>query len=344
MVETLCMAKSDMRSTAHASRGRVRATRKDPHPELTAHLERLQGQATAFELDIDHRHRLMVKHPAKVLWPQLGITTVDLIQYYLRVAPVLLPHTQDRPLSFRRFNEGIEGPSQFHQRIKWPTPAGVRTASFRAKGKQFDTRLIGGDLTTLLYCVNLAIISQDVWLSRLGEPDRPDYAVFDLDPHASLPFKEVVDVAWRLHQLLDEYRVPHGVKTSGVSGLHIYVPVVNADYHMTRMFVAQFARKVADHCPELATVVRTIQQRGRRVYLDPDQNMRAKTMSAPYSARHSAFAGVSAPVSWQELRHGARPEDFTICTMPARVRATGDLWKTLRQRPLDLGRVIPTAA
>src|SRR5689334_17325114 len=116
MVETLCMAKSDMRSTAHASRGRVRATRKDPHPELTAQLERVQGQATAFELDIDHRHRLMVKHPAKVLWPQLGITTVDLIQYYLRVAPVLLPHTQDRPLSFRRFNEGIEGPSQFHQR------------------------------------------------------------------------------------------------------------------------------------------------------------------------------------------------------------------------------------
>jgi bifunctional non-homologous end joining protein LigD len=195
-----------------------------------------------------------------------------------------------------------------------------------------------------VYCVSLAIISQDVWLSRLNAPDRPDYAVFDLDPHASVRFERVVDVAWRLHQLLEEYGVPHGVKTSGVSGLHIYVPVVHADYHMTRMFVAQFASKVAGLCPESATVIRTIQRRGSRVYLDPDQNMRAKTMAAPYSARHSVFAGVSAPVSWQELQDGARPEDFTIRTMPARLKTAGDLWKSLLSSPLDLGRLLKKAA
>jgi bifunctional non-homologous end joining protein LigD len=285
-------------------------------------------------------YRVPVKHPARVLWPDLQITTVDLMRYYVDVAPVLLRHTQDRPQSFRRFAEGIHGPSQFHQRIKWPVPPGVRTASFPAKGKQFETRLIAGDLTTLLYCVSLAIISQDVWLSRIAEPDRPDYAVFDLDPAPSLPFKRVVDVARRVRGVLEGYGVPHGVKTSGVSGLHIYVPVVNADYPTTRLFVTQVAAKVAARFPDLATVTRTIRQRGARVYLDSDQNMRAKTMSAPYSARHSPFAGVSAPVTWKELEDGARPQDFTVFTMPDRVRAVGDLWTSLRRRPLDLGRLL----
>src|SRR4030095_1791097 len=253
-------------------------TRRDPRVALTAQLDALQGQPSGGVLTVDGRHRLTVKHPTKVLWPQSGLTTVDVMRYYVRVAPVLLPHVKDRPLSFRRFAQGIDGPSQFHQRIKWPTPPGVRTASFAAKAKQFETRLIGGDLTTLLYCVSLAIISQDVWLSRLEQPDRPDYAVFDLDPSPSLPFERVVTAALKLHELLQEHRVPHGVKTSGLTGLHIYVPVTNTDYRLTRMFVTQFASTVAARYAELATVTRTIQRRGRRVSLDPDHTMGAKTV------------------------------------------------------------------
>jgi bifunctional non-homologous end joining protein LigD len=153
-----------------------------------------------------------------------------------------------------------------------------------------------------------------------------------------------VDVAWRLHDLLQEHGVPHGVKTSGVSGLHIYVPVVNSDYQTTRMFVTQFASQVVARCADVATLTRTIRQRGHRVYLDPDQNMRAKTMSAPYSLRHSAFAGVSAPLTWEELRQGARPQDFTIFTMPDRLQAVGDVWKRLNYQPLDLGRLTRKAA
>ena len=305
-------------------------------------LRAFTSQASGGELHISD-HRLPVKHPTRVLWPELGITTVDLMRYYVEVAPVLLRHTQDRPQSFRRFAEGIHGPSQFHQRIKWPVPSGVRTASFPAKGKQFETRLIAGDLATLLYCVNLAIISQDVWLSRINQPDSPDYAVFDLDPAPSLPFERVVDVARRVRDVLEQYGVPHGVKTSGVSGLHIYVPVVGADFHTTRLFVTQVAAKIAAGCPDLATVTRTIRQRGARVYLDPDQNMRAKTMSAPYSARQSAFAGVSAPVTWKELEEGAKPEDFTVFSLPRRLRAEGDLWEWLQERPLDLGQLLKTA-
>jgi len=311
---------------------------------LLAQLDRLKAAGRSGALQIDRNRRLAVKHPAKVLWPELGITTVDLMRYYMEVAQVLLPHTRDRPLSFRRFAQGVYGPSQFHQRIKWPTPEGVRAMSFPANGKYFETRLIAGDLPTLLYCASLAIVSQDVWLSRIGQPDSPDYAVFDLDPGPSVSFAPVVEVGWRLHELLDEHGVPHGVKTSGVSGLHVYVPVVNTDYKTTRMFVTQFATTVAGRCPDLATVVRTIQRRGPRVYLDPDQNMRAKTMSAPYSVRHSPFAGVSAPLTWQELRDGARPEDFTIFTMPRRLGSVGDLWKTLQRQPLDLGRLLTKAA
>lgn len=322
----------------------MKPTRSHTRIALPAQLDALQRHASGGVLLVDGRHRLTVKDPTKVLWPQLGLTTMDVLRYYVQVSPVLLPHIKDRPLSFRRFTGGIHGSSQFHQRIKWPTPSGVRTASFPANAKQFETRLIGGNLTTLLYCVNLAIISQDVWLSRLEDPDRPDYAVFDLDPSPALPFEAVVTAALRLHELLEEYRVPHGVKTSGVSGLHIYVPVMNTDYSTTRMFVKQFASTVAARYPRLATVTRMIQRRGRRVYLDPDQNMRAKTMSAPYSARHSVFAGVSAPLTWKELQNGARPEDFTLLTMPERLRDVGDLWASLHRRPLDLGRLLRKAA
>jgi len=176
-----------------------------------AQLDVLKGRAAGGVLTIDGAHRLTVKHPAKVLWPEVGLTTVDVMRYYVRVAPFMLPHIKDRPLSFRRFSQGIHGPSQFHQRIKWPTPPGVRTASFPAQARQFETRLIAGDLTTLLYCVNLAIISQDVWLSRLEDPDRPDYAVFDLDPSPALPFGKVVAAraaraTWRAARRQNERR------------------------------------------------------------------------------------------------------------------------------------------
>jgi bifunctional non-homologous end joining protein LigD len=289
-------------------------------------------------------HTFLEKHPSKVLWPELGVTKADLMRYYIRMAPVLLPYLRDRPLSFRRFEAGIAGKSQFHQRMKFPTPPGVRTAAFTAEGKTFEPRLIAGDLMTLLYCVHVDIISQDVWLSRVNHPDQPDYAVFDLDPQPSVPFRQVVDVACWLREVLDQYGVLHGVKTSGMSGLHIYVPIIHTDYPTARAFVRQFASYVARRHPGLATVARMIHDRGRRVYIDPDQNMRAKTMAAPYSARHSAFAGVSAPVTWQELDDGAQPQDFTILTMRDRLSTVGELWNSLSRRPLDLGKLIQSAA
>lgn len=238
------------------------------------------------------------------------MTTVDLMRYYIEIAPVLLPHTQDRPLSF----------SAVCSRDTWTQP--ISSAHQVAGSRRCPSRF---DLTTLMCCVSLAIISQDVWLSRISQPDTPDYAVFDLDPAPSLPFKRVVHVAWRVRDVLEEYGVPHGIKTSGVSGLHVYVPVVGADYHTTRMFVAQVGARVAARCPDLATVTRTIRERGLRVYLDPDQNMRAKTMSAPYSARHSSFAGVSAPLTCEELDHGAARRFHHIQS----ARASKTDWRSL---------------
>ncbi len=319
---------------SHGRRGRS---------DLLRALRRVEQRPNGGLIWIDDEHQLRVKHPSKVLWPGLGVTVAGLMRFYTRMAPLLLPYLDDRPLSFRRFPEGVGGSSQFHQRIKWPTPPGVRTESFLAQGKEFEPRLIGGDLTTLLYGVGLEIISQDPWLSRFESPDQPDYAVFDLDPTPAVSFGQVVEVALRLHEVLDVHGVPHGVKTSGMSGLHIYVPVRNTDYPTARAFVMQFAGHIAARHPTLATVARAIQRRGTRVYIDPDQNMRAKTMAAPYSARHSPFAGVSAPVTWQELAEGARPEDFTIATVLARVRRVGDLWANLSQRPLDLGAVVRAA-
>src|SRR5215217_5174534 len=199
------------------------ATHNGLRRHLLRALDRLEGEPNGGIIELDAGRTLSIKHPTRVLWPHLGTTTLDLMRYYVRMAPVLLPYIKDRPLSFRRYPDGIEGPSQFHQLIKWPTPPGVRTASFVAKGKAFETRLIGGDLTTLLYCVNLAILSQDAWLSTVERPDSPDYAVFDLDPAPGVRFQQVIQVARRLREVLEKHAVPHGVKISGVSGLHVYV-------------------------------------------------------------------------------------------------------------------------
>ena len=201
---------------------------------------------------------------------------------------------------------------------------------------------MGGSLITLLYMTQIAAISQDPWFSRVQSPLDADYVAIDLDPGDGTPFSRVLEVARWVHDELEALRVPGVPKTSGSSGLHIYIPLPpGTSYESGMLFCQIVATVVAARHPKAATVERTVRARPRgTVYVDYLQNILGKTLATAYSARASDFAGVSTPLTWAEVHEGVDPKDFTIVTAPARFKEVGDLWARLRtSKPANLEAV-----
>jgi bifunctional non-homologous end joining protein LigD len=284
---------------------------------------------------------LEVSHLKKIFWPKVGITKGDLLRYYVQISPWLLPVLKDRPLVMKRFPNGVTGKAFYQQRAPEEVPAGVRVEAL-PEDDEVPARLIGGDLITLLYMTQLAVISQDPWFSRVGQTDWVDSVALDLDPMPGVPFEQVVRVALECRDVLQELQIPHGLKTSGASGLHVYLPMPpKTMYETGRLLCEMVATLVAHRIPKLATVTRSVDQRGRTVYIDYLQNLHGKTLASVYSARASAFAGVSTPLTWEELEKGARPQDFTLRTVLRTFAETGDRWATFRRLPgVDLHRIL----
>ena len=319
--------------------------RAAPEHALVEQLDAIEAAVDTGTLRLPDGTRLRVGHLRKLFWPQGSITKGELFRHYVRVATLLLPVLADRPLVMRRHPNGIEGKAFYQHRAPVPAPAGVRVET---PGGDADPRphLIGGSLATLLYCTQLAAISQDPWLSRLGSEEAPDHVVLDLDPPDGLPFARVRDVARWIRDALDAIGVAGFPKTSGAGGLHVYIPMPpDVSYASGQLFCQIIATIVASRHPKAATVERMVVSRGRRVYIDYLQNHLGKTLASAYSARASTFAGVSTPVSWGEIEERVSPKDFTVRTFGARLDAVGDLWAALRTAtPADLRAVMTLAS
>ena len=300
---------------------------------LIATLAELETRVGEALVDLPGDGALAVSHLDKVFWPGLGITKGALLRYYAWVAPLLLPAVADRPLVMRRFPDGIRGKAFYQQRAPADAPPGVRVQALPVD-TEVPSRLIGGSLMTLLYMAQIAAISQDPWFSRVGSLDDADHVVLDLDPMPGVPFATVVDVARLIHDELERIGTPSVPKTSGATGMHVYIPLPpRTSYETGRIFCEIVATLVAERHPRVATVERTVDARGRRVYIDYMQNFRGKTLATAYSARGSDFAGASTPLTWREVHAGVDHRDFTLTTLPARVRRVGDLWAPLRTSP-----------
>jgi bifunctional non-homologous end joining protein LigD len=289
-------------------------------------------------LELPDGDTLNVTNLHKIFWPKQKLTKGDLFRYYVRVAPFLLPAVADRPLVMKRFPNGIAAPP-FYQHRAPDVPAGVRTAVVSVVEKR--PQIIGGTLKTLLYTTQLAAISQDPWFSRIQHPEFADYCAFDLDPSEGVPFGHVLDVARWIHDELDALGAIGVPKTSGSDGLHVYIPLpAGTPYDAGLLFCQIVAAVVVQKHPKVATTERAVAARGRRVYIDCLQNILGKTLATAYSARASEFAGVSTPVTWQEIDDGLDRKAFTIETAPARFKDVGDLWAALRKsKGVDLARV-----
>jgi bifunctional non-homologous end joining protein LigD len=303
--------------------------------EQLAELERARRDGT---LTLPDGVQLKVTNLGKVFWPKPKLTKGDLFRFYLRVSPAILPAIADRPLVLKRFPNGVAAPP-FYQHRAPDVPSGIRVEAIPVADKRHH--IIGGSLTTLMYTTQLAAISQDPWFSRMPHPEFADCVAFDLDPSEGVPFTRVLDVArWIRDELatLGAIGVP---KTSGSEGLHIYIPLPpDTPYDAGLLYCQIVGTVVAQKHPKVATLERSVAARGKRVYIDCFQNVLTKTLASAYSARASDYAGVSTPVTWAEIDDGVDPREFTITSVPARLRKVGDLWKALRTaNPTDLSRV-----
>jgi bifunctional non-homologous end joining protein LigD len=310
-----------------------------PADDLTAQLDAIERSRKEGHLVLPGGDRLHVTNLHKVFWPGPKLTKGDLLRYYAQVAPVILPVVDERPLVMKRSPNGVTAPYFYQHRAPDEVPDGVRAETL--PDDDVPSRLVGGSLKTLLYMAQLAAISQDPWFSRVGDSEHAVEAAIDLDPMPGVTFAGVLDVARWVRDELEALGVTGFPKTSGADGLHIYVPLPpGTTYDTGRIFCQIVATAVAHKHPKAATIVRSVGKRGKQVYVDYLQNIRGKTLAGAYSARASEYAGVSTPLTWKEVDAGARREDFTIRTVPARLAEVGDLWAGLRKsKGINFARV-----
>lgn len=273
----------------------------------------------------------------KFYWPKEKITKGDLIRYYEAVASWILPHLKDRPVSLKRYPEGIEGQSFYQKDLKDP-PAGIKTFAFAHENKTVHYLLVQ-DQASLLYAANLGCIEFHPFFSRTKKLYSPDYAVFDLDPK-SASFKQVIETANTLHDVLEEIGVPSYCKTSGATGLHIAIPLgAKYSFEQAKHFAEAIALLVHERIPKITTLERALTQRRGKVYIDCYQNNFGQTLAAPYSVRARPGAPVSTPLKWEEVAKGLDPRDFTMKTILPRLKKWGDLYSPVLKKGIPLEKI-----
>jgi bifunctional non-homologous end joining protein LigD len=285
-------------------------------------------------------HRVAVTHLDKVYWPKDGYTKGEMIAYYREVAPLMLPYLKDRPLSLHRFPGGI-AESSFYQKDVEQAPSWATVVPIESESKGEAIRfLVCQDEATLVYVANLGSIEIHPWNSRLANLENPDYLVIDLDPDRQT-FDEVVAVARTTRSVLQSIGAEAWVKTSGATGLHVYIPLgAKYDYEQARTFGRLIGHIVHGRHPANTSLERVPGSRKGRMYIDVYQNRRGQTLAAPYSIRPRDGAPVSAPLSWDELALGLAPAQFTIKTMRARLDRVGDLWNGVLGPGIDMERCV----
>jgi bifunctional non-homologous end joining protein LigD len=273
-------------------------------------------------------HGLELNHPDRILWPDDGITREDLMAYYRDIAPLMLPHLADRPVTLRTYPEGIDGPSFYKRDLPENAPSWLRAVDYTG---QSTTRTIQVPLIDnaagLTWFANTGTIEIHAWTARAPRLDQPDQAIFDLDPGESATFADVLRAALLVREALDQDGLRGYPKTSGRQGMHVHVPLASgAGYPEVRAWVKSVAERLEANHNGVIAVARGATHRGESVTIDYAQNSIARNTAAPYTVRAAPGATVAAPLSWQEVEDGTvRPGDFTLRTMPARVATHGDL-------------------
>jgi bifunctional non-homologous end joining protein LigD len=272
------------------------------------------------------REQVPVTSLDRIYWPDEKLTKFDLLSYYLKVADYIMPYLQDRPAILQRYPRGIKAPMFFQQDLD-SAPEFIKTARLiNQEGRELDYGVYS-TTGSVLHFVTLGTIEQHPWHSTVKRLDKPDWIAIDLDPKKA-PWENVLQVALVVKEVADEIGLKAFPKTSGSSGIHIYVPLKPTnEYDKVGEFARLFASEVAQRAPQIATVERTIAKRkSTQVYVDWMQNARGKSLAAVFTARAKPKATVSMPLTWAQVAKGVKIDDFTITNVPQLLKKKGDAW------------------
>jgi len=272
----------------------------------------------------------------KPFWPALGITKGDLLRYYADIAPVIVPYLAGRAEVMKRYPHGADGEFFYMKRTPSNKPDWLKTCSIEHGSGSVIAFPVIDDAASLLWVINLGCIDLNEWYSRCDDTDRPDYLHFDLDPvkDGSTTFSTVREVALCVHEALENLGIPAYAKTSGSSGIHIYVPIERGPLQKeVWTFAKAFAQTMERMHPNIITAEYRVAKRpSGRVLVDYNQNAWGKTLASVYSVRAKPRATVSAPVAWDEIEAGIELEDFRLDNLRERLLRVGDLWEPMKAK------------
>jgi bifunctional non-homologous end joining protein LigD len=282
------------------------------------------------------RREIAISRPEKVLFPEDGITKGDLIEYYARIAPKMVPHLRDRPLTLERYPNGINTKRFFQKEVSSYFPEWIRRITVKKVGGTV-THVVCNDTATLVYIANQACVTPHIFLSRTDKLNYPDQLVLDLDPQGE-DFELVRSTARAFKELLDELELPAFLKTTGSRGLHLVVPLQRREeYDSVRDFARELAAIVVSQAPKERTLEQLKADRGQRVFIDTNRNGYAQLVAPAYAVRARKGAPVSVPLDWNELEQKSlRPNGYTIRTVFDRLEKFRDPWADFWQSGVSL--------
>lgn len=278
----------------------------------------------------------------KIYFPDDNITKGDVVNYYNEVADLILPYLKNRPQSMYRFPNGIKEFGFYQKDVDQDKiPSWLKTEKIFSESNNADIDyLICNDKATLLYMANLGCIDINPWNSTIKHIDNPDWVVMDIDPEKD-DFKEVVKTALAVKEVMDGFETECYCKTSGASGLHVYIPLGGSyDYDSVKIFAELIARNVHSRLPEMTSLERSVKKRNHKIYIDYLQNRKGQTLAAPYSIRPKPGATVSTPLEWNEVNEKLSPSQFTIKNVLKRFEKKGDLWKPVLGKGADIKAIV----
>jgi bifunctional non-homologous end joining protein LigD len=313
-------------------------------PEKAGSTELTENILNTSNKNIPATH-IVLTHPDKIFWPEEKYTKKDLFEYYTNIADYILPYLLEKPQSLNRCPDGIGGECFYQKDIDYKLPEWLHTVKIYSgsNGKDIDYLVCNG-IDSLLYMVNLGCIDIHPWLSQTSSLERPDFAVLDLDP-LDVDFSDVLKIARETKKILDELGIEGFCKTSGSKGVHIFLPLgARYSYGQSLDFIKIIAAVINIRNPQITSMERSPDKRQYKIYLDCYQNRKGQTVAAPYCIRPKPGAPVSAPLHWEELGQSIHPKDFNIKNIFSRLSRTGDIWKKIFEKNIDIEEVIKKLA
>lgn len=286
-------------------------------------------------------HELKFTNLSKIFWPEMNVTKRDMLNYYYQVVPYMLPYMKDRPQTLNRFPNGIHGKSFYQKDVTGKVPSWIKTHKYFSEADDREKHfLVCTNEASLLYIASLGCIEMNPWSSRSETPDHPDWCIIDLDPDKNT-FDQVIEAARVTRQVLDAMSVPCFCKTSGSTGLHIYIPLgAKYTYEDSKEFGRAIAKAVHKETPGFTSIERLTSNRNGKMYIDFLQNRPQATVAGPYSLRPKPGAPVSMPLHWDEVKKGLKMTDFNIRSAIPRLKETGDLFHGVLGKGIDIEKAL----